>query len=82
MGQKNDIDKEQKREKKSILGSFFAREERDKDYMPDLKSQWGEMNRKERGKFVLGAVFGLIVFIGALILVYLALVAIRGFFTG
>lgn len=78
MGKKEDYKKNQKREKKSLLGMFLAREEPDKEYMPDLKNQWGEMAPGERIKFILGALVGLIIFVGALILVYIALVAIRG----
>ena len=78
MEQKTNNDKEKNNRKRTILGSFFAREERDKEYMPDLKSQWSEMNQKDRVKFIMGAIFGLIIFVGALILVYIALVAIRG----
>ena len=78
MGKNEDYKKRQKKEKKTLLGLFFAREEPDKEYLPDLKTQWGKMDQKERIKFILGAIFGLIIFVGALILVYIALIAIRG----
>lgn len=65
-----------KENKKNLLGWFVSREEPDKDYLPDLKSQWTNMNRPERVRFVLGAIFGAVVFIGALVLVYFILAAI------
>ncbi len=78
MGKNEDYKKRQKKEKKTLLGLFFAREEQDKAYFPDLKTQWGKMDQNERVKFILGALVGLIIIVGALILVYIALVAIRG----
>jgi hypothetical protein len=59
-----------KDKRKPLSGWFFTREEPDKDYLPDLKSQWGQMDSAERGKFIIGAFFGAMLFIGALILVY------------
>jgi hypothetical protein len=59
-----------KDKRKHLSGWFVTREEPDKDYLPDLKSQWGQMNSAERGKFIIGALFGALLFIGALILVY------------
>jgi len=78
MGKNEDYKKRQKKEKKTLLGLFFAREEPDKAYFPDLKTQWRKMDQHERIKFILGALVGLIIIVGALILVYIALVAIRG----
>jgi len=66
----------ERRKRKSILGALFTREEPDKDYMPQLNSQWGKMNQPERVKFVLGAIVGLALFIGALTVVYLFLSSI------
>jgi hypothetical protein len=56
--------------RKRLSGWFFTREEPDKDYLPDLKSQWADMDSAERVKFVIGAIVGAIIFIGALMLVY------------
>ena len=69
---------EQKEDKKTLLGWFVSREEPDKDYVPDLKTQWGNMERIERTKFIMGAVIGAVIFIGALVLVYFILTAIAG----
>lgn len=59
--------------KKTILELFFTRSERDKDYIPDLTKQWSAMDTPQRIRFVFGAVVGLIIFIGALLLVYFIL---------
>jgi hypothetical protein len=64
--------------KKSLLGSFLGKGEKDETYFPELKEQWQNMERKDRLKFTLGAIFGLILFISALVLVFLALNALRG----
>lgn len=64
--------------KKTLMGWFVSREEPDKEYLPDLKSQWANMKRPERVRFVLGAIVGLVVFIAALVLVYFILAAIVG----
>jgi len=68
--------KHERRKRKSILGSLFTREEPDKDYLPELQSQWGKMNSSERVKFVIGAILGLALFIGALVGTFLLLSAI------
>lgn len=67
-----------KEPKKSVLGIFFCKEEKDKTYFPELKDQWQSMERKDRLKFVLGAIIGLILFVSFLVLVFLALNAMRG----
>jgi hypothetical protein len=59
-----------KEKKKPLSGWFFTREDPDKDYLPDLKSQWAQMDNAERAKFVIGAIVGAMLFIGALTLVY------------
>jgi hypothetical protein len=69
-------DSPKNQKKKTLLGWFVSREEPDTDYMPDLKSQWGSMNRNERFKFIAGGIVGLVLFIGALLLVYVLLSAI------
>ncbi len=63
--------------KRSILGSLFSRPERDKEYISDLQNQWANMDSPARVKFVIGAVFGLVVFITALVLVLYLLSLIR-----
>lgn len=68
----------EKEKGKSLLGWFITREEPDQDYLPDLKTQWELMNRTDRVKFVIGAVVGAVLFIGALLLVYMILSAIVG----
>ena len=67
-----------KEKRKTLMGWFFSREEPDKEYLPDLKSQWVSMERTERVKFALGAIFGAVVFIAALIMVYFILAALVG----
>jgi hypothetical protein len=64
--------------KKTLLGWFVSREEPDKEYLPDLKSQWANMGRPDRVKFILGAIFSAVVFIAALVVVYFILAAIVG----
>ena len=61
---------------KTILGALFTREEPDKDYIPELKSQWGILSQSERVKFLIGAIVGLVLFFGALYLTYLVIYAI------
>lgn len=68
----------EKEKKKTFMGWFVAREEPDEDYLPDLKSQWAKMERAERIKFIFGGIFGVVVFIAALVLVYFLLAAIVG----
>jgi len=67
-----------KEKRKPLSGWFVTREEPDKDYLPDLKSQWAHMDSTERVKFVIGAIVGAMLFIGALILVYWLLSAMIG----
>jgi hypothetical protein len=61
--------KKELEQKRSILGSLFSRPERDKEYYSDLQTQWANMDNPARVKFVVGMVFGLIVFVAALGLV-------------
>ena len=71
-----DSDSEQR---PSILSALFSkREKKDKDYLPDLKGQWGSMQGKDRFLFVLGGLLGLMIFAGAIILVYILITAIAG----
>lgn len=67
-----------KRKRKNRFGWFLSREEPDENYLPDLKSQWQNMQLGDRIKFVLGAFVGTLIFFGALILVYLLLAAMVG----
>ena len=70
--------KEDREERKSIFTRLFSRPSRDEDYMADLNAQWADLETAGRIKFVLGALLGLILFIGGLILAYLALSALVG----
>ena len=62
--------------KKTFMSFFFSRQEPDEDYLPDLKSQWQKLDKREKITFVLGGIAGLILFIGSLVLVYLVIAAI------
>jgi hypothetical protein len=64
--------------RKSIFDRLFAKPSRDETYISDLKAQWASMNRADRIKFVLGVIIGLALFIGALLLAYLALSSLFG----
>ena len=64
-------------QKKSFLRSLLTKEEKDETYFPELKEQWLKMESKERLKFLLGAIFGLILFISALVLVFLIINAMK-----
>lgn len=68
----------QQEKKKTMMGWFVSREEPDKAYLPDLKSQWAVMDPPEKVKFVLGAILGAVLFVAALVLVYYLLAAIVG----
>lgn len=70
---KSNPNKDKEKPKKSILGSLFRKPEKDKEYIPDLQSQWGKMDNPARIKFIVGMVFGLLVFIGALGLAFYVL---------
>jgi hypothetical protein len=63
--------------KKSLLSALLDRPEKDTAYMSDLQGQWDRMSREERVKFVLGAVFGLVLFVAALIGVFLLINFLR-----
>jgi hypothetical protein len=65
-------------ERKSILRTLLSRPEPDKTYNSDLKEQWADLDKKNRIKFVIGAVTGLILFIGALVLSWLVLASLLG----
>jgi hypothetical protein len=79
MGNQPSSEKPPIKEKRKPLSSWFVtREEPDKDYLPDLKSQWADMDSAERAKFVIGAIVGALLFFGALILVYWLLSAMIG----
>lgn len=75
---KSPAGKQKSSHNKSILGSFFGRQERDETYVPELKTQWAQMETGARVKFVLGALLGLILFLGALTLVFLLLSSMMG----
>lgn len=76
--QKETKEKSHNNRRKGLFGWFFTREEPDKDYLPDLKSQWNKMDTSERIKFIAGAIVGAALLIGALVLVYVLLSAMVG----
>jgi len=65
--------KPEKEKRRTLFGAFFSKPEKDEEYLPDLKAQWGKMDRNEKRKFIFGAVVGLILFIGALYLTFILL---------
>ena len=75
--EKQGPEKEEAEPKRSIMGSLLSRTERDKEYFVDLQSQWVSMDNTAKIKFVVGMVFGLVVFIAALGLVLYLLSVIR-----
>lgn len=66
-------EKQSDKPKRSFISIFFGKRDPDEAYMSDLKLEWQNLDQKERIKFVLGAVFGFIIFISALIMVYIFL---------
>lgn len=70
--------KKEKKERKSFIESLFSRGKPDEEYIPDLKEQWSDMTTGEKVKFILGALFGLILFVGSIVLVYLLLMRMMG----
>lgn len=74
---KKSKDRNQKKQKRKLLDIFLTREQPDEDFMPELKAQWKTMNSGERVKFVLGAVVGLLIVLGGIILIILLIVALR-----
>ena len=71
-------DPDQKEKRNSLLGWFVSREEPDHDLMPDLQSQWSQMDFAGRFKFVVGIIVGAVLFFGSLYVVYLVLSAMVG----
>lgn len=67
-----------KRKRPTILSALFSPREKDEDFLPEIKAQWGSMAGKERLLFVLGALLGLMLFAGAIMLAYFAIIAIAG----
>ncbi|MBG0783987.1 MAG: hypothetical protein H0S79_02680 [Anaerolineaceae bacterium] len=57
---------QENKKRPSILNVLFTRPERDTEYMSDLNSQLDRLDKKGRVKFVVGAIFGAIVFFAAL----------------
>lgn len=68
----------QKEKRNSLLGWFVTREEPDQDFMPELQSQWARMDFAGRVKFVIGIIIGVVLFFGALYVVYILLSAMAG----
>ncbi len=73
----NARDKNAQKKKRGFLDIFLTREEPDEDYVPDLKAQWNAMNNAERVKFILGAIIGLIIVLGGIVLIFLLISALR-----
>lgn len=69
----NPSNSNQKEKRNSLLGWFMTREEPDQDFIPDLQSQWSQMDFPGRVKFVVGIIIGAVLFFGALYVVYLIL---------
>lgn len=79
MSNENDIQECRETPKKPPLLSWFVtREEPDKDYLPDLKTQWAQLTTIGRIKFIIGALIGAALFFAALYMVYLLLSAMAG----
>jgi hypothetical protein len=72
-GKKFSEKKNKKGMNNSIMGLFLSRQERDEDYIPELRAQWDGMDLRERLLFIIGSSIGLSLFIGALVLVYMIL---------
>jgi len=75
---KDKKNKSEDNQKPSLLNIFMTKEKPDKTYFPELKAQWKELEGRDKVKFILGAIVGLIIIAGALALVYYLLVLIRG----
>ena len=73
----NKKDNEDHTQKKTFLGSFLAREKFEENYIPDLKTEWESMNQREKIKFILGGLIGLLIVIGAGVLLFALISAIR-----
>jgi len=79
MGKSPDSETERDiRKKKTILSALFTKEEPDKTLMPELRDQWAVLTGKERVKFILGGLFGLILFVGTLGLFFILLSRLFG----
>ena len=79
MSRENNSEHPQQKEKRnSLLGWLISREEPDQDYVPELKTQWAQLDLAGRIKFIIGANVGAFLFFGALYVVYLVLSAMMG----
>ena len=54
----------------TFFGRLFSRPQQDETYVSDLKAQWAELDKPGRLKFIIGALVGLALFIGTLLLAY------------
>jgi hypothetical protein len=70
-------DNNQKKQKRRLLDIFLTREEPDENYLPELKSQWNAMDNRERVRFILGALVGLIIILGGMFLIYYLISALQ-----
>ena len=73
-----DKENEDQKERKTIFDRLFSKPSKDEAYVSDLKTQWSELETAGRFKFIIGALIGLLLFISALLLAYLALSALIG----
>ena len=70
-------DNSRKKQKRRLLDIFLTREEPDENYLPELKSQWNAMDNRERVRFILGALVGLIIILGGMFLIYYLISALQ-----
>ena len=73
---KSKNDKSNKK-RRGLMDFFLTREKPDEDYIPDLKTQWNAMNNVQRVKFILGAVVGLTIILGGIVLIFLLISALQ-----
>ncbi len=66
------------KEPETLFGRLFSRSSGDQAYISDLQAQWADLDRPDRVKFVFGALLGLALFVGALLLAYWVLSSLVG----
>ena len=64
--------------KKTILSTLLGKGDPDTTYISDLRKQWAEFAPSHRIYFLLGGLAGLLLFLGALIVVFLLLSNLLG----
>lgn len=75
--EKKSNDKDQNKSKRNLMDLFLTREKPDEDYIPDIKDQWDKMDTGQRVKFILGAVLGLLIVLGGIILIIFLISALQ-----